>query len=248
MKETKNVLSKSLPLKLLISVIVLALLAFYFKIFFTTGRHFRDTFIKKETSSSETQYVGKNKYGNIKITVKELSPYPKTVTVVYELPNNIKKEHTVTFKKDGNNDSSLLAFENIKDETGNIVFAGGYYDKDAGLLLDEKQYPVFEENLTVVVEGQNPFVADHKISPSTTLDFASSTADIHRGQYQLLIAALIILAITLIDIKFPLFFFTFRHIGTVDNPQPSELYIILQKISWFLGPAISIILMIVAII
>lgn len=246
MKETKNVISKSLPLKLLLSVIVLAFLAFYLKIFFTKGASFEDTFLKKETSSSETQYIGESKYGDIKITVKETSSSPKTVAVIYELPNNIKKEHTVNYKKDGDNNRNRPAIENIKDETGNVVFTGGYYDKDSSVLLDKSESPVFETNLTVVPEGQNPFVAGYKISPSITLDFASSNGDIHRGNYYLLIAALIILAISLIDIMLPLLFFNLTHMWTVENPEPSELYILMQKICWFVGPAISVILMIVA--
>lgn len=129
MKKSKNTISKNLPVKLLLSVIVLTLLAFYLKTFFTTGAYFEKTFLKKESSSSETQYIGKSKYGKIKITVKELSSSPRRLSVVYELPNNIKREHTVSFK-DGNNDNSRLAIENIKDENDTVILTGGFYDKD----------------------------------------------------------------------------------------------------------------------
>jgi len=245
----KNVISKSIPIKILLSVIVLALLAFYLKIFFTTGAYFEDTFLKKETSHSQIQYIGSNKYGDIKITVKELSSSPKSVEVIYELPNNIKKEYTINFKNDSiDNNDSLLTIENIKDEAGNLVFTGGYYDKDSQILLDENKNPVFEGYLNPVVEGQNPFIANYKVSISTTTDFATSTVDSRKGNFYILLIALIILTIILIDIKFPLFFFTLRYMWTVEKPEPSDFYTFMQRICWYVCPVISIILMIVAII
>ncbi|MFA9377156.1 MAG: hypothetical protein ACERKZ_10450 [Lachnotalea sp.] len=50
-----------------------------------------------------------------------------------------------------------------------------------------------------------------------------------------------------IDIKFPLFFFQTRHLLEVSNPEPSDFYMFMQRISWVVYPVIGTVLMIMAI-
>jgi len=68
-----------------------------------------------------------------------------------------------------------------------------------------------------------------------------------RGQIPFLLMALIILLITWVDIKFPLFLFTLRHFMSVEDPEPSEFYLMMQKLSWYVLPIIALGLMVMAI-
>lgn len=243
-KRNEARISKPMFLKALLSAIIIASLIFYFKAFFTKGVYFEDTFLKKESVSSETNYIGKDNYGSIQITVKGLPNMNKSTDVIFNLPNNIRRQYTVNFKSEDNLDEGI---ENIKDKNGNIIFSGGKYRKDFHLLFDENGEPVMADIVQVKVSGQNPYTDNYKVSLSSVTGFATFENDTIRGKYKYLVAALLIFVFTLIDIKFPLFFFTLRNILDVKDPEPSDFYTEMQRISWYISPVIAIILMIVAI-
>ena len=112
-------------------------------------------------------------------------------------------------------------------------------DKNGELWLDY--------NARVMKYGESPYNEDYKISLKNVADFAYSAKDITRGNYGLLVLALFFLAITIIDIKYPMLFFNLKYSFSVENPQPSDTYLALQKISWVAYPVIALFLMIAAI-
>ena len=67
-----------------------------------------------------------------------------------------------------------------------------------------------------------------------------------RGNIGVLLLALLLIVLTVIDIKYPLAFFTMKHFLDVQNPEPSDFYITMQEISWVVVPIIALIVMIVA--
>ncbi|HOO12814.1 MAG TPA: hypothetical protein PK684_07665 [Bacillota bacterium] len=235
MRSTNKRLFKGL----LLAVLALALI-FYFMAFFTRGAEFDDTFLKKEVVSSDAHYMGKNMYGSIHITVKGIKDVHRSAEVEFRLPNNINSRYTVNFKDPKNWDAGI---ENIKDGDGNIVFEGEYR-KGRDFMVDKNGEFWLDYNARVITYGESPYNEYYKISLKNVADFAYSAKDTTRGNYQLLVLALFFLAITIIDIKYPLFFFNWKYSFSVENPQPSDTYLALQKISWVAYPAIAVFLMI----
>lgn len=114
------------------------------EMFFTVGAYFNDTFLKKEVVSDETHFIGKNKYGNINITVKGkvVENEKSSADVIFMLPNNINKQYKVYFNY---YQWDVGAIE-IKDEKENTLFEGKYRKNDFWL-YDNNGEPVIEENI-----------------------------------------------------------------------------------------------------
>lgn len=230
-------------LKGIILAFLAAALILYFIVFFTRGAEFDDTFLKKEVVSSDAHYMGKNMYGSIHITVKGLKDVHRSAEVIFRLPNDINRRYTVNFQDPKNWDAGI---ENIKGEDGSIVFEGEYR-KDRDFMVDKNGELWLDYNARVMKYGESPYNEDYKISLKNVADFAYSAKDITRGNYGLLVLALFFLAITIIDIKYPMLFFNLKYSFSVENPQPSDTYLALQKISWVAYPVIALFLMIAAI-
>jgi len=258
-EKIKQLTSRITFLKVLICTAIMVILIFYFKTFFTTGAYFDEAFLKKQVLSSENHYKGKNKYGSIEIIVKGLVNKQSSVAMDYRLPNNINKKFIVNFEDISNLDTSVenivdkyvgnpgIGIKNIKDEDGNTVFPGGVYKKDINYLFEKDGEPILDDFNQIIIGMEDPYNNNYKVSLNNVAAFATSAKDVIRGKYEYFVPAILLFILTLIDIKFPLFFFTLKHLLDVKDPEPSEFYIFMQKISWCLNPTIGIILMIAAI-
>lgn len=244
MQKVREVLAKSLTIKILAAALLMAGIFFYFKTFFTKGVYFDDTFLKRESISLENMYTGKGKYGDIQIVVKKHADNQDVVDVIYKLPNNINRWYTVSFT--GGNYLGK-GIEYIKDENGIVVFQGGSYSMDTNFLMDKNNDPFMEKDISLIIQGENPYTTNYKIPLHNVASFAAFDNEAIRGSYKLLFIALLILMVTLVDIKFPLFLFTLRNITDVKNPEPSDFYLKMQRISWVVSPIVVVIIMIAAI-
>ncbi len=243
-ERIKEVISKNIFIKVLLSVFLVIVLIFYFKAFFTTGVYYDGTFLKKEVVSSDTHYVGKSASRGIHITVKGRKNKHNSAEVFYRLPNNINKQYTVNFKDAGNWN---LGIENIKDEAGNIVFEGEYR-KDSSFLFDKDGKPMISDAVRISVNGKTFYNENYKISLKNVADFSVFAKDTIRGKFEFLFLAIILFVLTAIDIKFPLLFFTLKHMWEVRDPEPSDFYLEVQRATWIVFPIVGVVLMIVAII
>lgn len=241
----RDIISKNVYTKALFAFFCIVLLILYFKAFFTTGVYFDDSFLKKEVLASDSHYIGKSAHGSIHITVKGLKNKHGSAEVIYRLPNNINKRYTVNFKNAGNWD---MGIENIKDEAGNIVFEGEYR-KDSNFLYDKDGKPMISDAVRIRANGEKvSYNANYRVSLKSVADFASFAKDTVHGKFELLFLAIVLFTITIIDIKFPLFFFSLRHALHVKDPEPSDFYIEMQRATWIVLPIIGVLLMIAAII
>jgi hypothetical protein len=158
------------------------------------------------------------------------------------LPNNIVKLFTVNFKKDEDFREKVV----IKDNNSDIIFEGRYREGDV-FLFDKNGEPVFEGIGRIIVNNQNPYKSDYEIYLINVVKLASGEYEEIRGKVELLIMALFLIAIIAIDIKFPLFFFQLKHFLSVKDPEPSEFYIAMQRATWYVIPAIAVIILLAAI-
>lgn len=257
-ERIKKLISKITFLKVLICTFIIVALIFYFKAFFTMGVYFNGEFLKKETVSSEIHYKGKTTYGKIQIIVKGLANEQSSVEVDYRFPNNINKKYIVEFKKLSNLEIGMeniedryrrhleIGIESIRDEEGNTIFSEGVYKKNIHYLFDKDRNPFMDDFDQFIVDMEDAYTSNYKVSLNNVVAFATSANDVIRGNFEYFVPAIFLLIFTLIDVTFPLFFFTLKNALSVKDPEPSEFYIFIQKISWYAYPILAIILMIAA--
>ncbi|GMQ65227.1 hypothetical protein [Vallitalea maricola] len=227
--------------KIIILVLISIILIFYFKIFFTRGVYFEEAFLKKEVVGSEYHYKGNNGYGDMLVTVKGEAEEGNDVNVTFNLPNNIYKEFTVTFNKTTNYKSDIEIEENSK-----IIF-NGEYNKDSSFLRDNNGEIIIDNSLIrVTYNNESPFNADYKVPLINVVEFSLRDNEQKRGAGHLVFLAFFLFGITIFDYKYPLFFFNLKHILSVRDPEPSDFYIFMQKISWYVMPITGVVLMILA--
>lgn len=235
---------KKIYFKIFLSAFIIVALVLYFKAFFTVGVYFDNNFLKKEVISSSNHYVGKSKFGDIHIIVLGLKNKQSSADVIYRLPNGTNRQYMANFKDANNWDSGITK---IKDIDGNIIFEGEY-KKGNPVLLDKSGKPLLNVDIQYTKHVELPYNKDYKVPLMNIAAMASFANDQIRGKFGFLLLAVILFARTLIDIKFPLFFFKLRYFIDVKEAEPSNLYIVSQRISWYVVPVIGLILMIVAII
>jgi len=229
--------------RIVLALILAAAAILYFKAFFTTGIFFNGTFLKKEILLKETHYTGKDKQGDIKITVLGKADYNEEseAKVMFSLPNNVVKSYRVYLNRI---DRWAQGSVEIEDENNNKVFEGKYI-KGSSILYDKENNPVID--IRLFKNSEEIFSADYEIPIKTIVSISLNEDETIRGNMHFMFLALFLIIITVIDIKYPLFFFELRHSFEVDNPQPSDIYLTMQKIEWVVFPVIALILLIVSI-
>lgn len=237
---------RSILLKILLLAAIIVTLFFYFKILLIRGIEFDGTFLKKEIiSSSEIKYSGISAYGDINITIKALKD-KSVANVIYELPNNLYEEYSVEF---GNDTETYADSGVIIKKDDKVIFEGDYIRK--GLFLMYKDgMPYYEEDalLQVRTGGTSPYNSNYKIPLKNVADLAGSANETIWGKIEFLIFALVLFGVTAFDKKYPLFFFSLKHFVDVTNPEPSDIYLFFQKVTWYIYPIIGAILMLYSII
>jgi len=234
---------KNIFLKIVLPAILVIILIFYFRAFFTKGVYFNNTFLVKSVVGAERHYMGKSKHGGIHITVKGLEDTHDSIEVVYRLPGNVNRQYTVMLNHENKWYPSI---ENIIDKDGNIIFEGEY-KKGQQYMVDKNGKPLFSFDITALRNVDIAYDESYKVPLKNIAEFAFSETDTFRGEIHYLIYALILFLVTWIDYKYPLFFFKLNFWLHVEDPKPSEFYLTMQKISYVVFPIIGIILMIAAI-
>ncbi len=240
--KIKQLIGKNKLFRIALIILITALLGLYFLAFFTTGANYEDTFLKKEVVSSETHYVGKSLWGTIHITVKSLDDTRNSFNVTYRLPNDIHKVFTVDFTGNGNLGQGIR----IKDESDNLLFEGEYRKGDL-FLFDNNGQPFMEGIGEISVNGQSPYNSYYSIPLKNVVSFAAFENDTIRGDVRFLLLAVFLIILTAIDMRFPLFFFKLKYMFAVNDPEPSDFFLAMQRISWYAYSVIAFILLICAV-
>lgn len=240
--KIKQLIIKSRLFRIVLIVSIIILMGLYFFAFFTKDANYDDTFLRKEVIYSDNHYIGRNQWGNIHITVKGLEGKDNNFEVIFRLPNNINKAFTVNFTDDDNFRHGV----SIKNESDKLLFEG-YYRKDSPFLFDKNDNPFLEGTGLIFINDQSPYNSDYNIYFENIVRFAAFENDTIRGDVRFLLFAILLIIVTAIDLKFPLFFFNLRYFIAVEDPKPSELYIAMQRIFWYVCSAIAVILLIAAI-
>lgn len=245
-EKIKQLTQKSKILKIILMAILIAIIIFYLKIFFTKGVYLNGTFLKKQSISDETHYIGKNKYGDIQVIVKGKGDAAEKTRaeVTFMLPKDINKYYTVNFNS---GDEWSIGEVEIKDENENTLFEGRYGINNM-FLFDKNGEPLIENGIVFYTDigKERTYYEEYQLSFKKVVEFACLENETIRGESEFLMFAVFLILITIIDFKYPLFFFTLSYCLSVKDPEPSDLYKDMQGLSWIVFPIISVIMLIVA--
>ena len=231
-----------------IAIFILIFLSIiYLRLFFQKGILYDDVFLVQKQTSEGIDFQGKSRWGDLKLSVKGDHLTEGNVIVDYRLPNNIHNKYQVEFTDVTPNYKQEVE---ITDQIGEVIF-NGFYTTNSGFifLTDESEEIIFPEVHFYIVESppKNPYDSSYKISPYNIINLATKRSLGVRGIGQPFVFAILILIITAIDIKYPLFFFRLDTFINVEDAKPSEFFLTMQRISWYVMPFISLILLLVAI-
>ncbi len=234
-------------IKIIFFIFVSVVVLLYLKYFFTKGVYFDDTFLKKEALPNEIHYIGNSSEGKIQIVVQgngKLHEESKSHVIFY-LPNNIEKIYDVYFSR---KEQWHLGYVEIIGENSEVIFEGRY-QTGSMFLMDKSNKPVIG-NIKISYGGSNETIynKDYKVPLINIVEFALEKDGYARGNIDMLLISLLLIAIIAIDIKNPLFFFELKYSFSVQNPKPTELYITMQRIGWVIFIVIALTLLVVAVV
>lgn len=226
-------------------VLIIAFFAIlYLSYFFTTGAVYDGTFLKKEGEYPHVEYVGKSGDGHMHILINALDDEGNNVEIEFRLPNKINIKYFIEFK---DRFDEIYKFVKIQDQSRNTVFEG-LYDENSPFLFDNAGSPYLDSELIrITVGGQSIYNEDYKVSFKEAIDLSTFKKREMRGDMGFLLYALILFSITAIDIKFPLFFFKLNHFLSVKDPEPTDFFYFMQKLSRVLMAGLGVIFLIVAV-
>lgn len=117
-----------------------------------------------------------------------------------------------------------------------VVFSGGY-DKSSGLLYhkDGSWEPGFSISAST---SYSSYWSSYQLDAFDILYFALEPETVHRGSWAIYFLALFLSAITAIDVAFPKALFYLQHCLSVQDPEPTDLYLAMQKVSWVILAAV----------
>ena len=118
---------------------------------------------------------------------------------------------------------------------GKELFRGGWHDSGSFPMLftPEGDLDSSSVSVTVVTNGEAPDPwEDYVPGAATVLSLAYDQPDLHRGS---LYAAMVFLTVLLaVNVAFPKALFQLRYVSAVRDPEPTEFYLGMQKLSWVL--------------
>lgn len=218
-----------------IGIGMLAVFAVYFWLFFQKGIIVGDAFLLRHGTGQSTVYRGDVNGHETVIAVERESQdewdSEERCGVIFS-QEQVRKEYML--ESSGEERHGLRNITVYED--GRILFEG-LYDADGAAfprVYENSGTPYLEDMISIRVDGE-PDTLDG-LTVYTLVDIFCGDEEL-RGDAPFLAVAVFILLVWIVDICFPDFFFQLRYAISVKDPEPSEWYRTVQKITWVIYPA-----------
>lgn len=236
-KVWKSKISKIILISL--GGILLIVFAFwYLSLFNQKMMNFNGDQLVQTDYTDSTQYKGKYLSESILINVQKDKQNTGEIMVEFNLPNRLYFEYHVFLEKMDDFRGKIRILQENKE-----IFNGIYDKNQPFYLYNNISEPYLGDMLTAVINGDY-YPKDYTPSLTSIARFATGHGVEKRGDFIPLVFFFITLIIYIIDIKFPLFFFQLQNSLHVKDPEPSDFYLVMQKLGWYVVyPLIMIILL-----
>jgi hypothetical protein len=192
--------------------------------------------------TDSTQYKGNYLFEPILITVQNSNQNTGEIIVEYNLPNKLYFRYLVYFENTDDNRNKIRILQD-----NNEIF-NGFYDNNSLFNLYINDWEPYFDNEIIVIINNNYYPDNYTPSLSSTAKFATGDGVENRGNIYPIIMFFILLIVYIIDIKLPLFFFTLHNFLSVKDPEPSDFYLFMQKLGWYvINPIILVVLLVIGV-
>ncbi|HAX73519.1 MAG TPA: hypothetical protein DCY20_08340 [Firmicutes bacterium] len=223
MKKIREFILKHRALQIVLIILGLGVLLWYGQTFTMVGIKYEDTFLKRVETAQGYNYIGTSSEGEITVSVSKIKSHNSETLVEFYLPNKLYQSYTVQYQ----NRNNQISVQSIKDETGAILFTGTYVLEGGFLLLNDND--LYWESPQFHVADQAIFNKDYRVPLVSVLEFATNQSTI-RGVFELFFVGLILTVSGVLEYLYPMFFFKLRYMFTVEDPEPTDFYMIVQRI------------------
>ncbi|MEG0693040.1 MAG: hypothetical protein RR444_08160 [Oscillospiraceae bacterium] len=231
------------PIRIILPIILVLLAVFYLYAFFQKGIIFYDNFLKRSVVGEEILYNATPYYGDI--TIKVAPMHSNEYKISYEVPDNEIQSFMVHISEEVEYEQDVK----IYSVDNKLLFDGKYRSNNSYFLFDKNGHPFMEDGGVSIVYSNSttthPF-ENFKPSFSHMICIINEKEVVFRGNFLILLFALLLLGLTAFDMKFPLAFFKMNHFLDVRDPEPTDFYIAMQRVTWVIMPIIAIICLILA--
>ncbi len=165
--------------------------------------------------------------------VVQISHLDEGSCCIYFSIGDIRKEYRLELEKGEEWLQDIVIYQD-----GAVLFDGKYNpDRQEQIfkLYQDDGMPSMEDMITITFNGQEEKVEGLDLYQLASLYAGAETI---RGNVTYAAGGILLLMFWLVDLLFPRFFFLLSHSLSVNNPEPSEFYLITQQISWVLYPVI----------
>lgn len=226
-------------LLLVLSIIILVIfIIWYIALFNQKVITFNGERLIQTELTNSTQYKGEYLSEPILITVQNINQNTGETIVEYNLPNRLYFKYLVYVENTDIYSGKIRIIQDNKE-----IFNGIYINDQLFYLYTNDLEPYSVDALDILINNDY-YPGDYTPPLSSTARFATGDGVEKRGELYPLIMFLIVLIIYLIDLKFPLLFFTLHNSISVKDPEPSEFYLTMQKLNWYvIFPIILVVLL-----
>lgn len=200
------------------------------------GVEFEETLLHCMEGEKTSVYYGKAHGEDVEITVTHVSD---TLTeVVYVIGDRIRDvcaletglteirtEHGSLVEQIRITKNDRILFEGGRDPEQEF----GWYDKngqwDSTMIFSVRTYS----------SGQD-YWDRYETTAGSVLAFANGPELVHRGSIGLYILMVFLTLLLMLDVAYPLVLFKLQHCCDVRDPEPSDFYLVMQKVAWVIYP------------
>ena len=112
------------------------------------------------------------------------------------------------------------------------IFRGGYYEGDSfRMLFTPDGEPDIDFDVTFTNENHDPW-DDYEPGAGAILGLAYDQPDTRQGSWAYYALAVFATLLVALNVAFPLTLFRLRYVFSVRNPEPTEFYMAMERISW----------------
>jgi len=202
------------------------------------GVLFNETLLKVEQTVDGTVYAGSIQGVPTRITVAKVS---ETVTeVTYQAEGGTPDVYAMEYPLEPVQAEGRGTVPGIRIlRNGSVLFQGGYAPEEEFLRWFDVNGE-WDADITFS-GGYDGYARKLELSKSNVAYFAEGPELTSRGSWGLYLLMVLLTGLVALDVLFPKALFYMRHVCDVRDPEPSDFYLSMQKVSWVGYPILLLI-------
>ena len=196
------------------------------------GVVFEETLLRIQTEDDCTVYSGKVYGDPVSVVVR-----PAEMQVEYVAGNAIHDVYTVEYPLESiqTQFGSMSGIRILKNDK--IMFEGGY-DPQQEFMRWVDESGEWDAELYITYGVYGGMTAPAELTKHDVMYFLEGPDVVHRGSIGLYLLMVLFTLILMVDVACPLVLFKLQHMLDVRDPEPSDFYLLMQKVGWVLYPCL----------